>query len=513
MTIESLRDILKEENSNSAINGSLAAVFSSVHKIDNRATLDPKLGAIPTLRIADEEEIIEKVNTLAELVGEEKFYLKVGGLLYQRGADVGLKPDGLVTKSESEKIEAERILNANIPETHSHKRKVINPTVGELVACMGQIDEFKQIRAQFITERLAEGATMEEADAEAREIEKEARLIKEELKAARRESQEKIEKILPQKKVSEDEINNLYAAIYDEETSPQQIVVFIDEIKQAALRIEKIVEGQKAKITKGMKFSEKVNKFLSDWVDYQVYQADFEVRYERENPSLPFLPSIFDAAAKYHEGALSGSEAAIEGLKNVAADAVVVALTAGICKGGSGIVKKAINFAKKGVVSSRVSISQVKKLGLNVIEEPFKLKWKNPDITARGLIYEDLVMPELEKSGATRLAPNTNTFDAFNRRTGHAISVKSLDTQTRARLIDPRQMEHLLNRYVNKMQNFKGIKETKNQLFKITPDMVKSSEIRVGVPRETTMEQWQALQRSVVKAEQQGVKITFGVEK
>ena len=87
LTIESLRDILKEENSNSAINGSLAAVFSSVHKIDNRATLDPKLGAIPTLRIADEEEITEKVNTLAELVGEEKFYLKVGGLLYQRGAD------------------------------------------------------------------------------------------------------------------------------------------------------------------------------------------------------------------------------------------------------------------------------------------------------------------------------------------------------------------------------------------------------------------------------------------
>ena len=113
MTIESLRDILKEENSNSAINGSLAAVFSSVHKIDNRATLDPKLGSIPTLRIADEDEITEKVNTLAELVGEEKFYLKVGGLLYQRGADVGLKPDGLVTKSESEKIKAE--IN-NIPD-------------------------------------------------------------------------------------------------------------------------------------------------------------------------------------------------------------------------------------------------------------------------------------------------------------------------------------------------------------------------------------------------------------
>lgn len=213
------------------------------------------------------------------------------------------------------------------------------------------------------------------------------------------------------------------------------------------MRIEKIVEEQKAKITKGMKLSEKINKLWNEWVDYQVYQADFEVRYERQNPSLPFLPSIFDAAAKYHEGALSESEAAIEGLKNVAADAVVMAATWGIYKGGTGIGKKIVSFAKKGFVGSRVPISQVRKLGLNVVEESFRLEWKNPDITSRGLIYEDLVMPELEGTGAMRLAPNTNTFDAFNRRTGHAISVKSLDTQTHARLIDPRQMEHLLNSY------------------------------------------------------------------
>ena len=38
-------------------------------------------------------------------------------------------------------------------------------------------------------------------------------------------------------------------------------------------------------------------------------------------------------------------------------------------------------------------------------------------------------------------------------------------------------------------------------------------EIRVGVPKETTMEQWQVLQRSAERAEKDGVKITFGVEK
>ena len=102
-----------------------------------------------------------------------------------------------------EHIEAERILNANIPEKHSHKRKVINPTVGELVACMGQIDELKQIRAQFITERLAEGATMEEASKEGEKLQEllETPEVKEsyrEIKAANEKlikAAEKIEKI------------------------------------------------------------------------------------------------------------------------------------------------------------------------------------------------------------------------------------------------------------------------------------------------------------------------------
>lgn len=46
------------------------------------------------------------------LIGTEKFYLKVGELLYKKGADVGLRPDGLVVKSDAERIKAERILKS-----------------------------------------------------------------------------------------------------------------------------------------------------------------------------------------------------------------------------------------------------------------------------------------------------------------------------------------------------------------------------------------------------------------
>ena len=88
------------------------------------------------MRIAKDEEITKKVNTLAELIGTEKFYLKVGGLLYKKGAEVGLKPDGMVSNSDKERIEAERILSVNIPSEHSRKRKVFNPSLGELMACV-----------------------------------------------------------------------------------------------------------------------------------------------------------------------------------------------------------------------------------------------------------------------------------------------------------------------------------------------------------------------------------------
>ena len=50
--------------------------------------------------------MVDKVN-----VSAEKFYLNVGETILSKGAEFGLRPDGLVTNSEAEKIEAERILN------------------------------------------------------------------------------------------------------------------------------------------------------------------------------------------------------------------------------------------------------------------------------------------------------------------------------------------------------------------------------------------------------------------
>ena len=67
-------------------------------------------------------------------------------------------------------ISIERILSVNIPSEHSHKRKVFNPSLGELTGCVGQVDEFRHICAQFMNKNLSEGASMKQATNESKEI-------------------------------------------------------------------------------------------------------------------------------------------------------------------------------------------------------------------------------------------------------------------------------------------------------------------------------------------------------
>jgi hypothetical protein len=120
--------------------------------------MDPGLSAIPSVRIADEEEVQYKINKAASLIGNEKFYLKVGELLYNKG---GMISDGVV---------AGKRIDEPIEEKSEHHRSVINPCVGELVACMSQVDEFNEIRTIYMTKRVSEGASMQQAGEESKEI-------------------------------------------------------------------------------------------------------------------------------------------------------------------------------------------------------------------------------------------------------------------------------------------------------------------------------------------------------
>jgi hypothetical protein len=116
------------------------------------------VAAVPTIRIADEEAMSRKIHEVAQMVGTERFYLTVGGLLHKKGATVGLKPDGVVVRNDAERINAGKILEEKVQESESHKRTVINPAVAEFVAMMGQIDELQQVRARVAAQQATDRA-------------------------------------------------------------------------------------------------------------------------------------------------------------------------------------------------------------------------------------------------------------------------------------------------------------------------------------------------------------------
>jgi hypothetical protein len=133
----------------SQISISLAAIAVIVHDVTiDRSLLDHSTSTVPHIRIANQETVTKHVDDIASFVGTEKGVLKVGELLYNKGAEIGPSPDGMVTKSYDEKIATERVLNEWVNEEHFHSERVINPAIEEIVAMVGQIDEFKRVRAR-----------------------------------------------------------------------------------------------------------------------------------------------------------------------------------------------------------------------------------------------------------------------------------------------------------------------------------------------------------------------------
>jgi hypothetical protein len=148
-----------------SIGTSLAAVFGVVQDVKlDRSVMDHASGAVPNIRVADDSMITRKLDEVACLVGTERFYLKVGEMLYRRGAEVGLRPDGLITKSENEQLEEGKIIDEQIQEVNERSRHVFNPAIGEFVAMMGQIDEFKRIRTRIKEAAISENLSPQDVD-------------------------------------------------------------------------------------------------------------------------------------------------------------------------------------------------------------------------------------------------------------------------------------------------------------------------------------------------------------
>jgi filamentous hemagglutinin len=82
-----------------------------------------------------------------------------------------------------------------------------------------------------------------------------------------------------------------------------------------------------------------------------------------------------------------------------------------------------------------------------------------------------------------KLPDRFKTFDFFKKATGEAISAKTLDTNTLARIARPETVRYTINGYINKMLNF-----TTHELekFKLTPEMITAKELHLAIPANTS---------------------------
>ena len=174
-----------------------------------------------------------------------------------------------MTNSEAEKIEAERILNENIGERHEKHRKVFNSTIGDLLAAVSQVDEFLQVRQQFMQQRLEEGASAQQAYEESKEINEENIQKAKKLKAERSERKakilEKIESKLP--KSDDPEVRARLIQAYLNEHGAE---IIADSEQYTLGEIKAEVE-----LTGSVK-NEKAKSFLARFAEAEMVSEEFE---------------------------------------------------------------------------------------------------------------------------------------------------------------------------------------------------------------------------------------------
>ncbi|MDR2107268.1 MAG: hypothetical protein LBO73_01970, partial [Holosporaceae bacterium] len=116
----------------------------------------------------------------------------------------------------------------------------------------------------------------------------------------------------------------------------------------------------------------------------------------------------------------------------------------------------------------------------------------------RGYAFEKYVASELPASW--KLPERFKTFDFFGE--GKAISVKTLDTNTLARIAKPETVRYTVNWYINKMLDFTEYRHLK-------ASKIISKELRLAIPANTSSMHMQQIMRSVQYGSDNGVKVVI----
>ncbi|WP_180296900.1 VENN motif pre-toxin domain-containing protein, partial [Snodgrassella communis] len=177
-------------------------------------------------------------------------------------------------------------------------------------------------------------------------------------------------------------------------------------------------------------------------------------------------------------------------------------LTGGyLVTGGAAKVVSTLAKSKYATKIKEIAKGAGKSITKPVTKAETGIEW-GKGIQKQGMPWEDFVGKEL--SAGSRLPPNFKTFDYFDRATGKAVSVKTLDTTTPAKIANPKQIFNTLKNNIDAAANF-----TRHDLrgSTVLSTDISSREIRLAVPTTTNKVQWQQIHRAIDYGKSRGVKV------
>lgn len=127
-------------------------------------------------------------------------------------------------------------------------------------------------------------------------------------------------------------------------------------------------------------------------------------------------------------------------------------------------------------------------------------------IQGQGLPWENYLASQMPAS--SRLPQNFKTFDFYDEATRTAISAKTLDTTTAAKIANPSQVYSSLKGNIDSAVNFDKYTLGAQTL---NAGQITSREVQVAIPKATTSAQWAEINRASQYAESQGVKLKITV--
>jgi len=116
--------------------------------------------------------------------------------------------------------------------------------------------------------------------------------------------------------------------------------------------------------------------------------------------------------------------------------------------------------------------------------------------------WENYIAAQLP--AGSRLPPNFKTFDFFDRTTGVAISAKTLDTTTAAKIANPNQVYSSLKGNIDTAAGFTeyGLKDVT-----VSANQITGRELQVAVPKVTTSAQWEQINKAIEYGQSKGVTV------